>query len=64
MRFTRIVCEPVGPGPLTPCWIWVLIVIFVFIQSINRCCYSCDTDLGCPACPDGYPCLYPCNKQC
>lgn len=58
--------EIVGPGYLTPWWVWVLVVIFIIIIQVERCCYTCDYDdlLGCPACPNGYPCIFPCNDSC
>lgn len=65
-RITSAMCEIMGPGPITPLWVWLLIGLFIIIINIERCCYTCDYDdiMGCPACPNGYPCMYPCNGRC
>ncbi len=50
--------------------IFSLFLIYSFyIANNNRCCYNCDFDddftlLGCPVCPNGYPCIYPCYSKC
>ncbi len=58
--------ELVGPGCLTPWWIWILVILIVILLQIERCCYTCDYDdlMGCPACPNGYPCMFPCTHSC
>ena len=47
----------------------VMVAYSVALLTVDRCCYSCDHDddfsvLGCPACPNGYPCTFPCSGPC
>ncbi len=66
MAIIRPLAEPVGPGKLTPWWIWAIVILVVIVLQLERCCYSCDYDdlIGCPACPNGYPCMFPCSGYC
>jgi hypothetical protein len=64
MSIIRPLAEPVGPGRLTPWWIWLMIILIVIVLQIERCCYTCEYDIGCSACPNGYPCMFPCSGSC
>jgi hypothetical protein len=66
ISLSRNCVEPIGPGRITPIWVWLLVAVFIIIINIERCCYSCDYDdlIGCPVCPNGYPCMYPCSRPC
>ncbi len=44
-------------------------LFMTYDKKLIRCCYSCDFDddftlLGCPICPNGYPCVFPCFGKC
>ncbi len=46
-----------------------LLICITMYSTKHRCCYNCDFDddftvLGCPVCPNGYPCIYPCYGAC
>ncbi len=48
--------------------LFVMFMCMIYLNT-NRCCYSCDFDddyslMGCPICPNGYPCIYPCYGKC
>ncbi len=51
------------------CLIFMMLIMTLVYIKQNRCCYSCVFDddftvLGCPICPLGYPCVYPCYGAC